>query len=767
MVEYESPERFTKAVSRNECHVQDSVSDFTAVLERAGTYLPHERLPLVEQAYRFAEEAHRGQFRKTGEPYITHPVEVAYSVAELELDHHLLAAALLHDVQEDCGIKNETISKEFGPRVARVVDGLTKLDKIQLPSGTADQAKAWDGWTAENLRKMFLAMAEDLGVVLIKLCDRLHNMRTLDVFAVEKQKRISRETLEIFAPLANRLGVWQIKWELEDLSFRYLEPEKYREIASFLDAKREAREKYIDEATAQLRPQLEGAGIAAQVTGRAKHIYGIHEKASRYANQGRALEQIYDLQAIRILVDSVGDCYHALGIVHSLWRPIPGQFDDYIGHPKESGYQSLHTTVVGVGGKPLEVQIRTHEMHRVAEHGVAAHWRYKEGARPTARDDDRIAWLRQLLDWQRDVSGAEEFVETVKTDIFHDQVFVYTPKGDVLDMPVLSTPLDFAYRIHTDLGHQTVGAKVNGRMVSLNTPLKTGDVVEIMRSRTSKGPSRDWLNNNLGYVRTTHSREKIRQWFRKQERADNIIRGGEMFEKEMRRLAIDVSDRQAEILELFNYPTWEDFLAAIGYGGVSTTTLARRLSAIVQDDEVATDSRIFAPAKQEPTIGGPGLRVTGVSNMLTTMARCCSPVPGDQIVGYVTRARGVTVHRADCQNVLNEEEQERLVEVEWGTPAKYYPVAIRIEAWDRVGLLRDITLVVTEDKVNMEGVRTDERGDGSVTIIATLEVTGIEQLSRMLSRIEIIRGVRNVERTLDRKRPELNAPLPGQRGARA
>lgn len=740
--------------------MQESISDFDAVLRRAREYLPEERLELVRQAYEFAREAHQGQFRRSGQPYITHPVEVAYSVAELELDHHLLAAALLHDVQEDCGVSNEQIIKAFGPRVGRVVDGLTKLDKIQLPVGASEAARARDGWTAENLRKMFLAMAEDLGVVLIKLCDRLHNMRTLDVFPPEKQRRISRETLEIFAPLANRLGVWQIKWELEDLAFRYLEPEKYREIAEFLDAKRESRERFIEEAADQIRPQLEAAGIAATVTGRAKHIYGIHQKAKRYANQNRALEQIYDLLAVRILVNTVAECYHALGIVHSLWRPISGQFDDYIGHPKESGYQSLHTTVVGNSGRPMEVQIRTHEMHLVAEHGVAAHWRYKEGPKPQGKDDDRIAWLRQLLDWQRDVSGAEEFVETVKTDIFHDQVFVYTPKGDVLDMPVESTPLDFAYRIHTDLGHQTVGSRVNGRMVALNTPLKTGDIVEVMRSRTSKGPSRDWLNPNLGYVRTAHSREKIRQFFRKQERAENIERGREMFEKELRRAAIDMSDRQDEIIAMFNYPTTEDFFAAVGYGGVSTATIARKLGTLLNEEETAPDPRIFRETRPEPAIGGPGLRVTGVSNMLTTMARCCNPVPGDQIVGYVTRARGVTVHRADCQNVLNEAEQERLVEVDWGTPSKFYPVAIRIEAWDRVGLLRDITLVVTEDKVNMEGVRTDERGDGSVAIVATLEVTGIEQLSRLLSRIEIIRGVRTVERTLDRRRPELNAPLP-------
>ena len=502
------------------------------------------------------------------------------------------------------------------------------------------------------------------------------------------------------------------------------------------------------------------------MTGRAKHIYSIYQKMGRYSNQAKTFDQIYDLLAVRVFVDSVSECYHALGVIHALWRPIPGQFDDYIANPKDSMYQSLHTTVVAIGGRPLEIQIRTHDMHRVAEYGVAAHWRYKEGGKQQGKDEERIAWLRQLLDWQRDLAGAEEFVESVKTDIFHDQVFVYTPKGAVLDLPAGATPLDFAYRIHTDLGHQTVGAKVNGRMLALNSTLKNGDVVEIMRSRTSKGPSRDWLNGNLGYVRTTHSKEKIRQWFRRQERAENIERGRELLEKEMRRLALDLSDRQEQILSIFNYSNWEDFLAALGYGGVSTASVAMKLGALI-DEETEEEPPPSLPTKQAPAaLGGPGLRVLGVGNLLTTMARCCNPVPGDQIVGYVTRTRGVTVHRADCHNVLNEDERERLVEVEWGTVAKLYPVNIRIEAWDRVGLLRDITTVVTEDKVNMVGVRTNENNDGSVTIVATLETTGIEQLSRLLSRIEIIRGVRTVERSLDRKRIKGAEPLPLRRAAR-
>ncbi|MCZ2111700.1 MAG: bifunctional (p)ppGpp synthetase/guanosine-3',5'-bis(diphosphate) 3'-pyrophosphohydrolase [Dehalococcoidia bacterium] len=726
-------------------------ADIESILRRAAEYLPADRLGIVREAYEFAAECHDGQTRRTGDPYITHPLEVTVTVTKLELDQHALAAALLHDVQEDCGIANETIEAKFGADVARLVDGLTKLEKLPMHFGP-EQPR--DSMQAQNLRKMFLAMAEDIRVVLIKLCDRLHNMRTLWAFQnVEKQRRIARETMEIYAPLANRLGVWQIKWELEDLAFRYLEPERYRQIAELLASKREARERHVQEARDILQGHLASSGIEAEVTGRAKHIYSIYNKMVRYSTQEKSFDQIYDLLAIRVFVDSVSECYHALGVIHALWRPVPGQFDDYIANPKDSMYQSLHTTVVGPGGLPLEIQIRTHDMHRVAEYGIAAHWRYKEGGKSAGKDEDRIAWLRQLLDWQRDMAGAEEFVESVKTDIFQDQVFVYTPKGQVLDMPAGATSLDFAYRIHTDLGHQTVGAKVNGRMVSLNRPLKNGDVVEIIRSRTSKGPSRDWLNTNLGYVRTTHSKEKIRQWFRRQERNENIERGRQLLEKELRRLAVELSDRQETILQLFNYTQMDDFLAALGYGGISTNSIARKLGALIQEEESAAEPPPALPEKLAPAqLGGPGLRVLGVGNLLTTMARCCNPVPGDQIVGYVTRTRGVTVHRADCLNVLNEDERERLVEVEWGAAAKLYPVSVRIEAWDRVGLLRDITTVVTEDKVNMVGVRTLENNDGSVSILATLETTGIEQLSRLLSRMEIIRGVRSVERSTDRKR---------------
>jgi len=713
-----------------------------ALLERVKDYLPEKGVAFVREALEFATACHAGQMRKSGDPVITHPISAAETVASLQMDAAAIAAALLHDVQEDCNVSNEEIAQRFGPEVAQLVEGVTKLGRI---SGQAAEARASEDHTqAENLRKMFLAMAQDLRVVIIKLADRLHNMRTLWALDPEDQRRIARETMEIYAPLAARLGIWEIKWQLEDLAFRYLDPQQYKFVADLLDAKRDVREKYVAEVTEVLQKELAKHGIKAEIQGRAKHIYSIYRKIEKYAAEGKSVDEIYDLTAVRVLVDTVTDCYTALGVVHGLWRPIPGAFDDYIANPKESMYQSLHTTVLALNGQPLEVQIRTYEMHRTAEYGIAAHWRYKEGARRDIRYEERLAWLRQLMEWQRELSRAEELVEAVKTDIFQDQVFVFTPKGEIKDLPMGSTPLDFAYRIHTDLGHHCIGAKVNGRLVPLNYKLKNGDVVEVLTSKSSKGPSRDWMNANLGYVRTSHAREKIRAWFKRQERAENVARGKEMVEKELQRLGTSLPEVEDQILKLFKLEDIEEMFLRVGYGEISTQSIATKLAATLQEQEVI--GPFEAPDRETYTAG---IRVLGTGDLLTRLARCCHPVPGDKIIGYVTRGEGVSVHRQDCKNILNEEEKERLVEVEWGRRGQLYPVAVHIDAWDRVGLLRDISTMVAEERVNMVGVRTQEGDDGHIAIFVTLETTGIEQLTRLLNKLEGIRGVLSVSRRLE------------------
>jgi len=718
-------------------------ADIGALLDQVRGYLPADRVGLIADAYEFAEASHQGQMRRTGDPYITHPIEVTKLVAGLELDQSSLIAALLHDVQEDCGVANEEIAERFGKDAAQLVEGLTKLDSLPLRVGEDEGS----GEQAQNLRKMLLAMAADVRVVLIKLCDRLHNMRTLHALSAEKQHSIARETMDVFAPLATRLGIWQIKWELEDLAFYYLESERYQEIANRLDVTRLARERYIEDVAVGLRNQLEDAQIEAEVTGRAKNIYSIHQKEQRYGREAKSFDQIYDLLALRILAKDVAGCYAALGVVHATWRPLPGQFDDYIASPKASMYQSLHTTVIGPGARPLEVQIRTHEMHQVAEYGVAAHWRYKGAGERSAEDEERIAWLRQLLEWQRELSGAEEFVESVKTDVFDDQVFVLSPKGDVLDLPAGATPLDFAYRIHTDLGHQTIGAKVNGKMAALNSTLQNGDVVEVMRSRSRSGPSRDWLSESLGYLQTSQGRQKVRQWFRKQRKAESVERGREMIERELRRLAFDLAEHQEEVLALFPGKKWNELLAAIGYGDISVESVTRKASGLLQRHQQPDENEDIPLARPSQPGSGPGLRALGAGRLETNLARCCNPVPGDSVRGYVTRSRGVTVHRADCHNVLNERERDRLIDVDWaGTDEQRYPANVQIEAWDRVGLLRDISTVVAAEDVNMVNVNTTKNGDGTVSVLATLETSGLSQISRLLTRIETIRGVRSCAR---------------------
>lgn len=715
-----------------------------SLLTRVQEYLPPKGVSLVKNALEFAVECHAGQMRRSGDPVITHPLATAEVIANLQLDAATIAGALLHDVQEDCGISNERIAKKFGSEVALLVEGVTKLGQI---SGQAAEARAAEEPSqAENLRKMFLAMARDLRVVIIKLADRLHNMKTLWALDAEHQQRIARETLEIYAPLAARLGIWELKWQLEDLAFRYLHPDRYKLVADMLDSKRGVRERYVAEVTEIIREELKKHGITADVYGRAKHIYSIYQKMEKYAAEGKSVDEIYDLLAVRILVETVTDCYTALGVIHGLWRPLPGSFDDYIANPKESMYQSLHTTVMALNAQPLEVQIRTYEMHRMAEYGIAAHWRYKEGSKRDPRYEERLAWLRQLLEWHREISQAEELVEAVKTDIFQDQVFVFTPKGEIKDLPTGSTPLDFAYRIHTDLGHLCIGAKVNGRLVPLNYQLKNGEVVEILTSKSSKGPSRDWLNPNLGFVRTTHAREKVRQWFKRQERAENIARGREMVEKEAARLGASLSEVQDDLLALFKFEEMEDFFLRVGYGEISTQQVATKLASILQDEDQAAVPTIEPPSRSTYTTS---IKVLGTGDLLTRLARCCNPVPGDRIIGYVTRGEGVSVHRADCRNILSEDEKERLVDVEWGQRGQLYPVAVHIDAWDRVGLLRDISTVVAEERVNMVGVHTQEGDDGRISIFVTLETTGIEQLTRLLSKLEGIRGVLSVSRRLE------------------
>jgi GTP diphosphokinase / guanosine-3',5'-bis(diphosphate) 3'-diphosphatase len=715
-----------------------------AVLARASSYLPLKGQELVREAFEFASERHAGQLRKSGDPAITHPLHAAETIANLQLDASTIAAALLHDVQEDCGVTNQEIAKRFGSEVAVMVEGVTKLGQI---SGQAAEARSGEQYTqAENLRKMFLAMAQDLRVVIIKLADRLHNMRTLWALKPEDQRRIARETMEIYAPLAARLGIWDIKWQLEDLSFRYLQPDDYKFVADLIDAKRGARETYVNQVTDVLRDELRKQGIEAEIRGRAKHIYSIHRKMEKYAADGKSVDEIYDLLAVRVLVETVTDCYTALGVVHGMWRPLPGSFDDYIANPKESMYQSLHTTVMAPNTQPLEVQIRTYEMHRAAEYGIAAHWRYKEGSKRDVRQEERMAWLRQLLDWQREISQPEEMVEAVKTDIFQDQVFVFTPKGEIKDLPTGSTPLDFAYRIHTDLGHRCVGAKVNSRLVPLNYQLKNGDVIEVLTSKSSKGPSRDWMNANLGFIRTTHAREKIRQWFKRQERAENIARGKEMVEKEVHRLGASLGGMESEILKLFKFEDLDDFFLRVGYGEISAQHISSKLASLLVEDQPETIETVAPPARATYTTS---ISVLGTGDLLTRLARCCNPVPGDKITGYVTRGEGVSVHRSDCRNVLNEDETERLVDVEWGRRGQLYPVAVHIDAWDRVGLLRDISTMVAEEKVNMVGVHTDAGSDGHITIFVTLETAGVEQLSRLLVKLEAIRGVVSVSRRVE------------------
>jgi len=702
-------------------------------------YLGESEVATLRRAYQVAELAHLGQMRLSGEPYITHPLAVAALLADLHLDTDALAAALLHDVVEDTPIEAEQIREEFGPTVEKLVAGVTKLGRIKLHSQAQVQA--------ENIRKMLIAMAEDLRVVLIKLADRMHNMRTIGALPEERQRRIAQETMDIYAPLAHRLGIWRMKAELEDLSFSVLDHDNYERVRQEVHLRRRQRMEVLEQACQRLEAELADAGIQAEVLGRPKNLTSIFRKMQQ---GGKTIREIYDLVALRVICDDIRGCYGSLGVVHSLWKPIPGRFKDYVAMPKGNGYQSLHTTVVGEGGEPVEIQIRTRDMHRTAEEGIAAHWHYKEGTRSNQRLDEGFSWLRSLLEWQKEVLDAERFVEHVRLDVFQDEVFVFTPKGDVLSLPAGATAIDFAYRIHTDVGHRCLGAKINSRMVSLDYRLQNGDIVEILTTRSERhGPSRGWLN----FAKTSSAREKIRQWFKRERREENVTRGRELLDRELRRmrgiqLGTVPQTRLVELAKEFRIPDVTDFFAAIGYGEVAARTVVLKFAA---REEAGASPSAPEPASAIPLISraapSGGVKVAGLADLMTSIARCCKPVPGEPIRGYVTRGRGVTVHREDCVNMRHATDPHRIVEVEWDEGSRQvYPVRLRIEARDRTGLLRDVATAIAESKVNLSGAAVEVDGSQAAIISAVVDIASLTELSRLLERLEGVRDVQQVMR---------------------
>ena len=711
------------------------------LMSRVREYLPAERLTVVEDAYRYAEDAHKGQTRKSGEPFIEHPLQTAVALADLKMDAHGLAAALLHDVVEDRDdIALDDIRQRFGEEITQLVDGVTKFSEAEYVASGSVSTPQVAGAQAETIRKMLMAMAEDIRVVLIKLADRLHNMQTIEHLSPAKRIEKSRETLDIYAPLAHRLGIWEMKWQLEDLAFRELDPEGYKEISERLNATRTSREAYIHNALTILQNRLSEAGIVADLVGRPKHIYSIHNKIAKYASQNKSVDDIHDLFALRVLVDTVQDCYGGLGIIHTQWHPVPGEFDDYIANPKDNLYQSIHTTVFAEDGHPLEIQVRTREMHQLAEFGVAAHWLYKEGKAGDDPFEQKMVWLRQILEWQRDVAGAEEFVDALKADIFQYQVFVYTPLGELKELPAGSTPLDFAFRIHSDLIFRCIGAKVNGKLVSLSYQLKNGDTCQILTSKTVRGPSLDWLNEDLGYVNTRSARAKVRQWFKRQERSVNTQRGRDLYQRHIRRLT---TQQDQQVAAMMGIGKLDDFLAALGDGSITVAQVVNKLSSREKEAQVEV--------RQQQELGLPispstGIQVMGVGDLLTSMARCCNPINGDEIVGFITRTKGVTIHRRNCPNIQNEDEPERLVPVSWGEAEVKYPVRIQVKSMDRVGLLRDVTSVVSGENVNIASCVSEEYDNVSI-ITLTLHVSGINQLSRLFFKLESVKGVMNVTRS--------------------
>lgn len=716
-------------------------------MEYIHTYLTDDECNQVLKAFELADKAHEGQLRASGEPYIMHPLAVADILAHLQIDHITLMAALMHDVVEDTSYSKEDLEEMFGSEVAFLVDGVTKLNQFQYETKEDRQM--------ENYRKMILAMAKDVRVVVIKLGDRLHNMRTLKHMRSDKQKRIAKETLEIFAPLAHRLGIFNVKWELEDLSFRYLEPEKYYDLVDQMKQKRQAREDIVNDTMSQLTKALGEAHIKADIKGRPKHFYSIYKKMKK---DNRDLSQIYDLLAVRVIVDTIPDCYAVLGIAHSLWKPLPYRFKDYISMPKSNMYQSLHTTVIGTMGQPVEIQIRTWEMHRVSEYGVAAHWRYKEGNKNGDKDfDQKVAWLRQVLEWQ-DTSNPTELVNALKLDVFSGEVFVFTPKGDVVKLPIGSVPLDFAYRVHTDVGHRCVGAKVNGKIVPLDYTLQNGDIVDIITSKTGR-PSLDWLN----IVGSSESKSKIRNWFKRENKAENIEKGLEALEKEAKRLnytwkELIADNRLQQVTKQLKAGTEEEMFAACGYGGIPVSTVLLRLIELYKKSKEAEESKrsteqIIEKLKAQgpkTTKNGTGVLVKGEAGVMVRMAKCCSPVPGDDIIGYITRGRGVSIHRSDCTSLGHTpEDLERMIEVSWdGSSGESFHVGIDIQAYDRNGLLMEVMAVLSELKITITNINAKVQEDTkTVSINVVVDIRDISQLDFVMTKLRRIREVYTVQRS--------------------
>lgn len=716
-------------------------------MEYIHTYLIDDECDQVLKAFELADKAHEGQFRASGEPYIMHPLAVADILAHLQIDHITLMAALMHDVVEDTSYSKEDLEEMFGSEVAFLVDGVTKLNQFQYETKEDRQM--------ENYRKMILAMAKDVRVVVIKLGDRLHNMRTLKHMRSDKQKRIAKETLEIFAPLAHRLGIFNVKWELEDLSFRYLEPEKYYDLVDQMKQKRQVREDIVNDTMSQLTKALSEAHIKADIKGRPKHFYSIYKKMKK---DNRDLSQIYDLLAVRVIVDSIPDCYAVLGIAHSLWKPLPYRFKDYISMPKSNMYQSLHTTVIGTMGQPVEIQIRTWEMHRVSEYGVAAHWRYKEGNKNGDKEfDQKVAWLRQVLEWQ-DTSNPTELVNALKLDVFSGEVFVFTPKGDVVKLPIGSVPLDFAYRVHTDVGHHCVGAKVNGKIVPLDYTLQNGDIVDIITSKTGR-PSLDWLN----IVGSSESKSKIRNWFKRENKAENIEKGLDSLEKEAKRLnhnwkELCADNRLQHVTKQLKAGTEEEMFAACGYGGIPVSTVLLRLIELYKKSKEVEESKrsteqIIEKLKsqgQKKTKNGTGVLVKGEAGVMVRMAKCCNPVPGDDIIGYITRGRGVSIHRCDCPSMGHSaEDLERMIEVSWdGSSGESFHVGIDIQAYDRAGILMEVMAVLSELKITITNINAKVQEDTkNVSINLVVDIRDISQLDFVMTKLRRIREVYTVQRS--------------------